>query len=206
MGRVMSKRVFSGGTKLQEKLKELSKLADKSATLRVGFFEGSTEEKSGVPSAYVALCNEFGGTIPEHTVPEHVAKIYRKVGKNGNFLNGAKFTKKGQSNFETEHVVPEHVVPEHKVPPRPFFRRMVSLGEPHWGEDLGGELIAANFNVDAAMGVMGVRLTDELKNSIQARVYAPNADSTIAKKGHDQTLIDSGDMLNAVAFQIGGKQ
>jgi len=202
----MSKRVFSGGTKLQEKLKELSKLADKSATLRVGFFEGSTEEKSDLPSAYIAMCNEFGGTIPEHTVPEHVAKIYRKVGKNGNFLNGAKFTKKGQSNFETEHIVPEHVVPEHTTPPRAFFRRMINLGKPHWGGDLSDELIESNLNADIALGRMGERMTDELKNSIQARVYAPNAKSTIDRKGHDQTLIDSGDMLNAVAFQIGGKQ
>ena len=198
----MAAKLLSGGEGLKAKLKELAKLANQNALLKVGFFEGSTENKSNVPTAYVALCNEYGGTIPERTVPAHMTKLYRKVDKSGNLLNGGKFTRRSKSNFETEHFVPEHKIPAHKVPSRPFFRRMIKLGEPHWADDLGKALVRFKYDSKRAMNYVGIQMTDELRNSIQARVYAPLAASTIAKKGNDQTLIDSSDMNNAVAFEV----
>lgn len=193
---------FKGGEKLQAKLRELADKANKDALLKVGFMEGSMETKGNVPSAYVAFINEFGGTIPERTVPEYMTSIYRRVDKNGDFLNEGKFVKRGQSNFETEHVVPEHKIPEHTIPSRPFFRRMIANGEKHWGDDLGVALTKNGLDVDKAMAFMGEQLTEELQESIQAPGYKPLAPSTIAAKGHDQTLIDSGDMINAVKFEI----
>ena len=198
----MASHTFSGGEKLAAKLKELSDRANKDALLKVGFFANSTETKSGIPSAYVAMCNEFGGTIPERVVPAHKATIYRRVGKNGNFLNGAKFVKISKSNLETEVDVPEHVIPEHTIPARPFFRTMIKDGKNHWGGDLAKYLDESGLKVDIAISKLGEQMTEELKESIQAPVYTPNAKSTIDKKGHDQTLIDSGDMWNAVAFQV----
>ncbi len=193
---------FKGGDKLAAKLKELASKANKDALLKVGFFEGSTENDSGLPSAYVAFINEFGGTIPERTVPEHMTTIYRRVDKSGNLLNKGRFVKRRKSNYATDHVVPEHVIPEHKIPARPFFRNMIASGEKHWGKDLGEHLKHFDYDVDKSLDSMGEQLSDELQESIKAPGYAPLAPSTIAKKGNDQTLIDSHDMINAVKFEV----
>ncbi len=194
---------FKGGDKLAAKLKELAAKVNNDSLLKVGFFEGSTESKNGMPSAHVAYINEFGGTIPARTVPAHRATIYRRVDKSGNFLNGAKFTKQGNSNFATDHDVPEHEIPEHKIPSRPFFRRMIKLGEKHWGDDLGSHLKHYGLDSDLSMIAMGQQLTNELQDSILAPGYVPLAESTIRAKGNSQTLVDSNDMINAVAFEVG---
>ena len=198
----MATYTFKGGDKLAAKLKELSAKANNDALLKVGFFEGSTESKTGMPSAQVAYINEFGGTVPARTVPAHRANIYRKVDKSGNFLNGARFTKKSKSNFVTEHDVPDHEIPEHKIPSRPFFRGMIKNGEKHWGDDLADQL--QNFGCDTkkALNALGDQLVAELQESILAPGYVPLAPSTIKAKGNDQTLIDSNDMYNAVKFEV----
>jgi hypothetical protein len=157
----MSAFKFSGGAKLAEKLKELAALANKDALVKVGFFEGATETKSGVSTAYVAACNEFGG----------------------------------QSN-------PEDKDSEPNPPPRPFFRGMIKDGQNHWGEDMAKALERYSGDVDLAMEFMGQQLGEELQNSIQKRRYAPLSPKTIARKKNDQTLIDTGDMSNAVSFQV----
>lgn len=193
---------FEGGEKLKEILANLAKKADEERLLKVGFFAGSTESKDGVPTAYVAMCNEFGGTIPERTVQAHRTTIYRRVDKSGKFLLGGRFTNRSKSNFATEHDVPEHVIPEHTVPPRPFFRRMISSGEKHWGNDLGRHLTRFGMNSEKAMDYMGQQMVEELQESIQAQGYAPLKPSTVKSKGNDQTLIDSADMLNAVAYEV----
>ncbi len=200
----MSTKSFSGGEKLEKFLKDLAKKLDKSGVLEVGFMGDATESKTGVQTAYVAYINEFGGTIPERTVPEHKVTIYRRVNKKGEFLTKSKnkFVKKSKANLVTEHIVPEHVIPEHKIPARPFFRNMIAAGESHWGQDLGKYLKQNDNNVEGALDILGQQLSEELQESIKAPGYAPLAKSTIKAKGFDQTLIDSSDMTNAVTFRI----
>jgi len=193
---------FKGGDKLAAKLKELAAKVNNDSLLKVGFFEGSTETKNGMPSAQVAYINEFGGTIPARTVVAHRTTIYRRVGKNGQFLNGARFSKRSKANFITEHDVPEHEIPEHKIPARPFFRNMIRDGDKHWGDDLADHLQHFDLDIDAAMNALGGQLVGELQESILAPGYAHLAASTVKAKGFDQTLVDSNDMYNAVKFEV----
>ena len=193
---------ISGGDKLLKKVAEIVSSSGDGEFVKVGFLSGSTETDSGLPSAFVAAANEYGGTIPSRVVEAHVTTIYRKVDKQGDLLNGGRFVRASRSNFATTHVVPTHVIPSYQVPARPFFRRMIKLGEGHWGEDLGKALKRYKYNATQALSYLGTQLSEELKESIQARVYAPLANSTVKAKGHDQTLIDTGDMLNAVDFNI----
>ena len=142
---------FKGGEKLAALLKQYEKNLGDEPSVSVGFFSGSRESKTDQPTAYVALCNEYG-------------------------------TK--------------------NAPPRPFFRNMVINGKPNWGKNLGAYLISENMNSSAALNDMGMLMKEQLQESIQAPGYAPLAESTIARKGNAQTLIDSSDMINAVDFQV----
>ena len=62
----MSGSALSGGKKLEAYLKKLAKQADKSATLRVGFLEGSTYP-DGTSVPMVAAIQEFGA--PSKGIP-----------------------------------------------------------------------------------------------------------------------------------------
>ena len=193
---------FTGGDKLKAKLEELSKKANKAALVNVGFFEGSTESKGGVSTPMVAATMEFGGTIPERTVEAHTIDVYRRISTEGNFLNGGKFVKRSKSNFVTTHEVPAHTIPAHKVPARPYFRRMISMGEKHWGDDLGMLLVENGYDSTKALKLIGESMEGELVQSITDQVYEPLAKSTVQKKGFDTTLLDSGDMKRAVASKV----
>jgi hypothetical protein len=193
---------FKGGDKFRAALAKLSKKVNSASLVDVGFFEGSTESKTGVSTPMVAATMEFGGTIPAREVSEHTTTIYRRVGKSGDFLNGAKFVKKGRSNFATEHVVPAHTIPAHKVPSRPYFRRMIKMGKTHWGDDLAIALKDNDYNSFTALALVGESMAGELVQSITDQVYEPLAKSTIQKKGFDTTLLDTGDMKRAVGFKV----
>jgi hypothetical protein len=80
---------------------------------------------------------------------------------------------------------------------------MVNLGKDHWGADLGAAMKRFSYNAPQALEYLGLQMAEELKESIQARVYAPLAASTVKAKGHDQTLIDTGSMWNAVDHTVG---
>lgn len=192
---------LSGGAKLEEYLKGLAAKVGQGGTLQVGFFEDATYP-DGTPVALVAATNEFGGTIAEREVPASEIQVYRKLQADGDFANGGQFVKKSQSNFEETHAVPAHVIPEHTVPPRPFFRRMISLGSPHWGDDLAKLLVATSYNVKRALGLLGKSMDEELQESILAQVYAPLAQSTVDAKGNDKQLVETGLLLRSVADKV----
>ncbi len=158
----MAGKVFTGGGKLMDKLREIEDGLKNDPTVNVGFFSGSTEAKTGIPSAYAALLNEYGSSYTDE---------------------------KGRTRT---------------APPRPFFRNMIAKGQPHWGEDLGNYLIQTKLDAEKSLKFMGVQMSEELQDSIQAPGYAPLKESTIEKKGHARTLVDSADMLRAVDFQIEG--
>lgn len=186
---------FKGGAAMQAKLEEIaSQLSAK--TLRVGFLEGATYP-DGTSVAEVAVTNEFGGTV---TVPEHEATIYRSINeKTGDFRRGGRFVKAEQSNFATTHMVPAHTV---TTPPRPYFRQMVEAGKGRWGGELGTLIRTCDFDVGRAMATMGARVSGELQESIRSFSNPANAASTIAKKGFDDPLIETGHMLNSVDSEV----
>jgi len=197
----VSVKPFSGGDRLNAYLAELAKKVSQGGTLKVGFMEGATEG-DGESTPMIAAVNEFGGTIPARDVPAHVIDIYRQVMKDGSFGKGGKFVKRSKANFAQQVIVPDHTIPEHTIPPRPFFRRMIHVGRDHWGQDLGGMLTATGYNAPVALRKLGEQMVGELQQSIRDQVYKPLAKSTVSKKGFDTTLVDSGDMVNAVAAKV----
>lgn len=185
---------ITGGAKMEAFLKELqSKLSGKEM-LKVGFMEDSNYPDDGEHVAYIAAINEFGATAK---IPAHDVTITRDINlKTGDFNKKGKFVKADKGNFQTKHHVDAYEV---TIPPRPFFRRMVSMGTDHWGKDLGKIIKSQDYDAKKSLEVMGEQMTGELRSSIFANVYAPLAASTIRKKGHAGQLVDTANMLRSVA-------
>lgn len=51
-------------------------------------------------------------------------------------------------------------------PPRPFFRNMIAENKDAWGEALAKILTATNMDVERSLGLMGERVSDQLRESI----------------------------------------
>lgn len=187
--------VINGGNKLRAKLKEVLQKVNRKSILNVGFLEGSFEGRNNVPTAQVAFWNEFGSNVPAHTVT-----IYRKIRKNsrtGDFIKKGQFVPIAESNYSSEHEVAAY-----STPARPFFRRMIDLGKAHWAEDLARFAQVTKMDMEKSLEMLGTQMEVELQDSIQANVYAPLAKSTIQKKGHDNQLVDSTDMLQSVSHEV----
>lgn len=140
----MAAKVFTGGDKLQARLREIAAKVTRPGTLEVGFFEDA-RYPDGTSVAMVAAINEFGA-------------------------------------------------PNAGIPPRPFFRNMIAENNGHWGNDLGAILKAADYDAPVALGQLGQELSGELVASIDKTTSPGNAESTIAQKGFDRPLVDTGFM------------
>lgn len=53
-----------------------------------------------------------------------------------------------------------------------------------------------------ALGVLGSFLATEIKKTIDSNVPPPNAESTIARKGSNKTLVDTHQMLDSVDWEV----
>lgn len=197
---------FSGGAALEAKLREIAAKVGKPNAVRVGFLENATYP-DGTPVALIAATNEYGGTV---TVPAHDVTIHRKIDKSGNFAAGSideegnrigasQFVKASRSNYDTTHHVEEYTV---TIPSRPFFRDMIQKRKSEWPEQLGKIIKAADYDETIALGRLGKLVSEQLQESIREFSNPGNAKSTIAKKGKDNPLIDSGHMLNSVDSEV----
>ncbi|KWO67590.1 hypothetical protein WT98_24665 [Burkholderia territorii] len=188
--------VVSGGDQLAAALRELAAKLDTSDMLEVGFIEQATEA-NGIPIPFVAWLNEFGGTI---TIPARETTIQRAINlQTGEFQRSGRFVRREQANFATAHMVQEYTV---TIPPRPYFRTMIANEHDHWGGDLGKILVANDYDVPHSLDQLGESIVGALVQSIRDFADPKNAPSTIAKKGFDDPLIDSGTMVNSVTHRV----
>lgn len=92
--------------------------------------------------------------------------------------------------------------PAENIHPRPYFRNMIAENAPAWGDDVAKVLKATNYDGNQTLSLMGERIKGQLQDSIRNTNDPRNAESTIAKKGFDNPLIDTGHMLNSVDYEV----
>ena len=88
------------------------------------------------------------------------------------------------------------------TPPRPFFRQMIAAKSSQWPETIATLLKANDFDAAKTLGLTGQGIADQLQQSIVDFTSPPLAPSTIAKKGNDKVLVDTGQMLQSVTFVV----
>lgn len=118
------------------------------------------------------------------------------------FLEGATYP--DGTPVATIAAINEYGNPARNQPPRPFFRQMIADKKSGWGETFGSLMKASNMDSSKALDLMGECIDGQLKQSINDLTQPPLAPSTIARKGFDKPLIQSGVMVNSVSHEVKG--
>jgi hypothetical protein len=96
----------------------------------------------------------------------------------------------------------EYGVPENNVPPRPFMRDTVITRKPKWLK-IVKEVLTESLDVDRTFRILGDVIADDVSQMITAYAKPENAPSTIAKKGFNDPLVDTGLMRDSVGWKVG---
>lgn len=90
------------------------------------------------------------------------------------------------------------------IPARPFLRNTMYEQSAAWSEFISPR-IAALMTGDASnvLQSLGQRMAGSIRRTIDAGGFAPLAPSTIAKKGSDKALVDTGDMYGSITWRKG---
>lgn len=87
------------------------------------------------------------------------------------------------------------------IPERSFMRSSFDENLSNIKQDMDaryGQVTRGELTVKAALGLIGLKHTDQIKNKIDTNIPPPNAPATIAAKGSSRTLIDTGAMKNSI--------
>ena len=88
------------------------------------------------------------------------------------------------------------------TPARPFFRGMIADKSPEWPDAVGNLLVANEYDADKTLGQTGAAIKGQLQGAIVAYEGPPLKPSTIARKGNDKQLVDTGHMLASVDYAV----
>jgi hypothetical protein len=168
-------------------------------TVEAGWFE-SNRYSDGTSVAYIAKILNDGALIK---VPEREQKIYRSINEaTGLFNNGGRFVKASKSNYMTTHTVAAYNI---IIPARPFMDKAQKDFEkslPELQKKLGKRFLEGKLSADGMLNQIGLHLEGLIVDSMNNGGWAPNAKSTIARKGFDKPLKHWGTMIQTVTYKI----
>lgn len=141
-----------------------------------------------------------GGSALEKRLAELAAKVTKPANLSVGFLQNSTYP--DGTSVPMVAAIQEFGAPARKIPPRPFFRNMIADKSPEWGDAIANLLKANDYDATKTMGQMGAGIKGELQQAIVNFTTPANAPSTIARKGFDAPLRDSGDMLKSVDFKV----
>lgn len=88
------------------------------------------------------------------------------------------------------------------APPRPFFRTMIANESPGWAVMMSKAAKHFDYSGAEVLKFMGLKISEQLQQSIVGWQSPPNAPYTIAKKGFNKPLIDTGHMQNSITYVV----
>lgn len=135
---------------------------------------------------------------------DRLKEIMEKAGKAGvlrvGFLEGSTYP--DGTSVPMVAAIQNFGAPAAGIPPRPFFTNMVREKSPTWGESLGNLAKANDYDIDRTLEQMGEGIKSQLQASIRNFDSVPLAAVTVAAKGFDKQLIDTGHMQNSVGYEV----
>ena len=172
----MSTVTIQGGEKLEAELARMTSKMGSGGSVKVGFLSGKT-----YPSG------------PRRSAASKSGKVRKTkaAASSGGGIPVAAVA--AWNNFGTS-----------RIPPRPFFSNMVAEKSPEWPKQIGIVLKANGYDVQKTLKTTGMRIKEQLEYAIISFTTPGNAPSTIARKGKDSPLRDTGTLLDSVGFRVDG--
>ena len=87
-------------------------------------------------------------------------------------------------------------------PVRAFFRTTVSEQKKNWVLSVQN-LMKMHNNPQQVMGLIGVHMQEQIVQSINTWSDPPNSAYTIAKKGFDKPLVETGLLMRSIKSEVG---
>lgn len=192
-------------------LKELDKLNQ--LQIEIGVF-GSDDSYMSM----IARVNEFGANIrPKNgkflTIPTKWAKgrkardiegLYRPFGKGRKPLN-ILVVDGGPEPNRFGNTVMFYLVKEVNIPERSFIRSTFDEKLNEWAEYLNlliGKIIRGSESGDSVAEKVGARIQRDIQRKIRETSEPGNAAATIARKGSNNPLIDTGRLRQSVTYKV----
>lgn len=91
------------------------------------------------------------------------------------------------------------------IPPRPFFSNMIREKKTGWAPAIAKNLKANDYDVKKTLNQAGEAIAGQLRQSIVDTNAPPLKPATIARKGFEKPLVDTGHMLNSVDYEVDAK-
>jgi len=142
------------------------------------------------------------GFLADATYPAQIAADIKARVKPGGVNGAARQAKAAASGLPVAQVAFWNEFGTSRTPARPFIRNMIASKSPRWGNVMGLNLRATGYNAQQTLGIMGELIKDQMVTSIRDFRDPGNAAQTIARKGFDKPLIDTGVMQRSVDYQV----
>lgn len=141
-----------------------------------------------------------GGSRQASVLAERLGRISRATEVQVGFLENATYP--DGTSVALIAAINEFGAPSRGQPPRPFFRRMVAAKSPEWPSAIADLLKANDFDANRTLEQVGAAIKGQLQQSIVDLVDPALKPSTVARKGFDKPLIDTGHMLKSVDYRV----
>ena len=123
--------------------------------------------------AKIAIKNEFGGVFP-------ISDEYRARAKAKGIILGNTIA----------------------IPSRPFMQRTVDENTNKWGKVIQKISPQLEFDLTKVLNTLGQVVVDDIAETIEMGEFVANSARTIAIKQRGKPLVDSGDMVNNINYEV----
>lgn len=146
------------------------------------------------------MATVIGGDLLDQALKKLADRLGRAREVRVGFLEGATYP--DGTTVAQVAAIQNFGAPEANIPPRPFFDNMIVAKSPDWAERFARVLKLSDYDSDRALSRMGDGIATQLRQSIVATNEPPLAPATIARKGFDKPLVDTGHMLASVDKEV----
>lgn len=95
--------------------------------------------------------------------------------------------------------------PGANIPERSFMRSTLEEKKSEFTNLIGKlltDVVAGKRTAKDALGILGLTVSTAIKKKIASGEFVPNSPATIAKKGSSKPLIDTGQLLNSISYEV----
>lgn len=140
-----------------------------------------------------------GGAKLEAYLRDAVRKVSNAKEVRVGFLEGAAYP--DGTPVATIAAIQNFGAPSRGIPPRPFFSNLINRDGKDWSRQLA-QLLRRGHDARTALQLMGYYIEGALRQSIVDTNAPPLAASTIAAKGFEKPLVETGHMLQSVDSEV----